>query len=69
VATIDFPDDLIELERSAWAEIQDGRLTVGTARAVQEAVVAFAEQAGVPRYDVEMGLKRIVRHPVAAEAA
>jgi hypothetical protein len=68
VATIEFPDDLIELERSAWAQIQDGTLTVDTARAVQEAVVAFAEQAGVPRYDVEMGLKRIVRHP-AAEAA
>jgi hypothetical protein len=68
VATIEFPDDLIELERSAWAAIQAGTLTVDTAWAVQEAIAAFAEQAGVPRYDVEMGLKRIVRHP-AAEAA
>jgi hypothetical protein len=59
VATIDFPDDLIELERSAWEQIQAGALTVDTARAVQD---------GVGRYDVEMGLKRAVRHP-AAEAA
>jgi hypothetical protein len=68
VADIEFPDDLIELERSAWAEIQAGALTLDTARAVHEAVAAFAKQAGVGRYDVEMGLKRAVRHP-AAEAA
>jgi hypothetical protein len=68
VATIDFPDDLIELERSAWAEIQAGALTLDTAQAVQDGINAFAEQAGIGRYDVEMGLKRIVRHP-AAEAA
>lgn len=67
MATIDFPDDLIELERSAWAEIQRGELTVPTAHAVHAAVAAFAEQAGVGRYDVEMGLKKAVRHP-AAEA-
>lgn len=68
MATIDFPDNLIALERSAWEEIQAGRLTVATARAVQDGIAAFAEQAGLPRYDVEMGLKRAVRHP-AAEAA
>ncbi|MFB7244672.1 hypothetical protein ACFCYX_19690 [Streptomyces populi] len=68
MATIEFPDALIELERSAWAEIQQGTLTLNTARAVQEGIGAFAEQAGIPRYDVEMGLKRAVRHP-AAEAA
>lgn len=59
---IELPDDLIALERTAWAEIQAGRLTVDTARAVHEAVAAFAEQAGVGRYDVEMGLKKAVRH-------
>jgi hypothetical protein len=68
VADIEFPDDLIELERSAWAEIQTGTLTVDTARAVHEAVAAFAKQAGVGRYDVEMGLKKVVRH-TEAEAA
>ena len=68
MATIEFPDDLIELERSAWAEIQAGTLSLNTARAVQEAVVAFAEQAGISRYDAEMGLKRIVRHPVTEAA-
>lgn len=59
---IDFPDDLIELERAAWQEIQAGALTPDTAAAVQAAVTAHAEQAGVPRYDVEMGLKKAVRH-------
>ncbi|MFF4536519.1 hypothetical protein [Streptomyces aureus] len=68
MATIDFPPDLIALERSAWEEIQAGRLTVKTARAVQDGIAAFAEQAKLPRYDVEMGLKAAVRHP-AAEAA
>ncbi|MEU8902219.1 hypothetical protein [Streptomyces mirabilis] len=65
---IELPDHLIALERTAWAEIQAGRLTVDTARAVYEGIAAFAEQAGVGRYDVEMGLKKAVRHP-EAEAA
>jgi hypothetical protein len=68
---IELPDDLIELERSAWAEIQAGRLTVATARAVHEGIAAFVRQAkeagnGVSRYDVEMGLKKQVRHPELA---
>jgi hypothetical protein len=62
VAIIDFPDSLLALERNAWEEIQAGRLTVATATAVQAAVGEFAEQAGIARYDVEMGLKRAVRH-------
>jgi hypothetical protein len=65
---IDFPPDLIALERSAWAEIQAGELTVPTALAVHEGIAAFAEQAQLPRLDVEMGLKKVVRH-AAAEAA
>jgi hypothetical protein len=69
VATIDFPDDLIALERAAWTEIQEGSLTVDTARAVQEGITSFAEQAGIPRLDVEMGLKRIVRHASDEAAA
>lgn len=63
---IELPEDLIALERTAWAEIQAGRLTVETARAVHEGIVAFAEQSKTGRYDVEMGLKKAVRH--AAEA-
>jgi hypothetical protein len=66
VADIDFPDDLIALERAAWTEIQQGTLTVDTARAVHEGITDFAEQAGIPRLDVEEGLKRIVRHPEVA---
>ncbi|MEU5477412.1 hypothetical protein [Streptomyces mirabilis] len=60
---IEFPDHLIELERSAWAEIQRGELTVDTARAVHEGIAKFAAEAGFARLDVEMGLKRAVRHP------
>jgi hypothetical protein len=63
---IDFPPKLIELERSAWTAIQTGTLTVDTARAVHEGIAAFAKQAGLPRLDVEMGLKRAVRHETAA---
>jgi len=62
VASIDFPDDLIALARTSWAQIQRGELTVDTARAVHEAVAAFAEETGIGRYEVEMGLKRAVRH-------
>ena len=66
MATIDFPDDLIALERAARQEIQAGRLTVDTAWAVHAAVTAFAKEAGAPRDDIEMGLKKAVRHPAAA---
>ncbi|MFG3585163.1 hypothetical protein [Streptomyces sp. NPDC047990] len=62
MADIDFPDDLIALERSAWEAIQAGVLTVDTARAVQDGINAFAETAGLSRLDVEMGLKKVVRH-------
>lgn len=66
MADIDFPDDLIELERSAWAEIQAGRLTIATAGAVQAAATEFAAKTGTGRYDVEMALKKAVRHVEAA---
>lgn len=62
MADIDFPDNLIALERSAWEEIQAGRLTPATAHAVQDAVTAYAADAGLDRYTVEMGLKQVVRH-------
>jgi hypothetical protein len=48
------------------AEIQRGELTVDTARAVHEAVTAFAEQSGLRRMDVELGLKTLVRYETAA---
>lgn len=62
MADNDFPDDLIKLESAAWQEIQDGRLTVATASAVQTAVTAYATETGTGRYDVEMALKKAVRH-------
>ncbi len=65
MATIEFPDDLIALERSAWTEIQAGALTVDTAHAVHTAVGQFAKDAGLSRHDVEMGLKKAVRHEAA----
>lgn len=66
MANIDFPDDLIELERAAWEQIQAGTLTVETAQAVQERITEFAAEAGVGRIVVETELKRIVRHPELA---
>ncbi|GAA3808341.1 hypothetical protein ACFQ0G_53480 [Streptomyces chiangmaiensis] len=60
---MNIPDDLIALERSAWEELQAGHLTAETASAVQAAVTAHSEEAGLDRYEVEMALKRIVRHP------
>jgi hypothetical protein len=62
VSDIEFPDTLLELETAAWQEIQAGALTLDTAQAVQAAIGAFATDAGLDRYTVEMGLKRAVRH-------
>jgi hypothetical protein len=63
VSDIDFPDDLVQLERSAWEAAQRGELTAAQAAEVQAGITAFAEASGLDRYTVEMGLKRIVRHP------
>ncbi|MPY47191.1 hypothetical protein [Streptomyces acidicola] len=61
---IELPDDLIEHERAAWGEIQRGQLTVDTALAVHAGVGAFIarDEVDASRYEVEMELKRIVRH-------
>ncbi|MCX4677496.1 hypothetical protein OG413_19685 [Streptomyces sp. NBC_01433] len=37
MANIELTDDLIALERAAWAEQQEGRLTVATAARVPQA--------------------------------
>ncbi|MFF1684565.1 hypothetical protein [Streptomyces sp. NPDC058254] len=66
MADIDFPDDLIALERSAWTEIQEGQLTVPTALAVQQGITTFAETSKLDRIAVGMGLKKRVRHPKPA---
>ncbi|NUP15417.1 MAG: hypothetical protein HOZ81_04800 [Streptomyces sp.] len=65
MADIDFPDDLIALERSAWEEQQRGELTVATAQAVHAAVTAYAAAHGLDRVEVEMGVKKAVRHGAA----
>jgi hypothetical protein len=62
VSDIEFPDALIALERAAWEEIQAGRLSVATATVVQDAITAHAKATGMSRYEVEMALKRAVRH-------
>lgn len=59
---IELNDELIELERAAWAEQQENRLTVDTAAKVQAAITAHAEATGQSRYAVERELKRAVRH-------
>lgn len=60
---IELTDELIELERAAWAEQQENRLTVETAARVQAAITAHAAATGQSRYEVERELKRVVRHP------
>lgn len=65
--SIELPDDLIELERRAWEEIQAKQLTVATAAAVQDAVTAHAKAANLDRYTVEMALKKAVRHTEPTE--
>lgn len=63
MSDIDFPDDLVHLERSAWAAAQQGTLTAELAAEVQAGITAFAEASGLDRFTVEMALKRQVRHP------
>lgn len=68
MATNNLPDDLIALERTAWQEIQAGALTVDTAWAVHAAVTAFAKEVGAPRTEIEMKLKKDVRHGASKTA-
>ncbi|MEU3826427.1 hypothetical protein AB0F36_14080 [Streptomyces sp. NPDC029080] len=63
MSDINFPAELVELERSAWEAAQRGELTPELAAEVQAGITAHAEASGLDRYTVEMGLKRIVRHP------
>jgi hypothetical protein len=63
VVAIELNDELIELERAAWAEHQENRLTVETAAAVQSAITEHAKATGQNRFDIERELKRLVRHP------
>ena len=63
LVAIELTDELIELERAAWAEQQENRLTVPTAAAVQAAITAHAQATRQSRYEVEAALKRRVRHP------
>lgn len=62
MAEIEIPETLLVLERAAWAEQQEGRLTVPTAEAVQRAVREHAAANKVSRLAVEMEMKRRVRH-------
>ena len=59
---IELTDELIDLERLAWSEQQENQLTVETAARVEAAVTAHAKATEQRRYDVEMELKRVVRH-------
>ncbi|MFS4103729.1 hypothetical protein [Streptomyces sp. PD-S100-1] len=63
MSEIDFPDDLLAIERSAWQAQQAGTLTAAQAADVQTAVTQFAAEHGLDRHTVEMALKRAVRHP------
>ncbi|MFD4029081.1 hypothetical protein ACFWVP_00695 [Streptomyces sp. NPDC058637] len=50
---IELNDEFIELERAAWAEQQENRLTVDTAAPVQAATTAHAQATGQSRCAVE----------------
>ncbi|MER5843664.1 hypothetical protein ABT099_25915 [Streptomyces prasinus] len=63
MTTFDFPDDLLAAAHASWEAIQAGRLTVAQANAVQNGVTEFATEVGHNRHQVEMALKRVVRHP------
>ncbi|MEU9678693.1 hypothetical protein AB0D92_35015 [Streptomyces parvus] len=69
MADIDIPDHLIDLESAAWAEQQRGALTFATADAVQAAYREHAAATGVSRLDLEMAVKKLVRHPESEPAA
>ncbi|WP_405676810.1 hypothetical protein OG292_19415 [Streptomyces sp. NBC_01511] len=66
MAKTELTDELIELERTAWAEQQAGALTIPTALAVQTAVTEHARATGQSRYAVEQAVKRVVRHSADA---
>ncbi|WP_030847324.1 hypothetical protein [Streptomyces griseus] len=70
MADIDIPEDLIKLERAAWVEQQAGALTLKTAEAVQAAYREHAAATnGVSRLELEMAVKRAVRHPADESGA
>ncbi|MYX04213.1 MULTISPECIES: hypothetical protein [unclassified Streptomyces] len=69
MADIDIPDHLIDLESAAWAEQQQGALTYAAADAVQAAYREHAAATGVSRLDLEMAVKKLVRHPESKPAA
>ncbi|MFD8142534.1 hypothetical protein [Streptomyces sp. NPDC059708] len=60
---IEPPNELLELERVAWTEIQEGRLTIETVAAVQTAITEYATEHGLNRYELEKAVKTAVRHP------
>jgi hypothetical protein len=65
VPDITFPPALLAAETAAWTAIQNGQLTPDLAAAVQAGVTALAAETGMARVDVEMAVKRAVRHAEA----
>ena len=62
---ITFPPALLAAEATAWQASQGGTLTPEQAATIQAGVTALAAETGMPRVDVEMGLKQAVRHAEA----
>jgi hypothetical protein len=60
---IEPPNELVDLEKAAWAEVQEGRLTVETATAVQAAITEYAAEHGLSRNELEQAVKTAARHP------
>lgn len=72
-------DDLIKLERAAVAAHQAAKDTSYSAEAwkpwfdaaheFQLKVTQYAKEEGTPRVEIEMRVKKAIRHPAPAEAA
>ena len=56
MTSFDFPDTLLAAAHASWEAIQAGTLT-------QDGVTEFANEGGHNRHEVEMALKKAVRHP------
>lgn len=59
---IELSDELVQLERAAWAEQQAGALTVATAAAVHARIAELADGDPHKRLQLEEAVKRHVRY-------
>lgn len=54
---VELSDELIELERAAWAEQQGGRLAVEAEARARVVIISHTEATGQSRCEIEAALK------------